>query len=154
VAAFVLFSVAACTDFLDGYLARRMNLTSAVGAMLDPIADKAMVVTALVALVGLYGFTLWLTVPVALILLRELLVSGLREYLGDVKLPVTKLAKGKTTVQMVAIGLLLLTSSGFGGEMLLAVGAALLWLAGLLTVLTGWDYMRRGIAHIREREAH
>ncbi len=110
--AFVLFVVAALTDYVDGWLARRWEQISEIGKMLDPIADKAMVTIALAVLAGLIGISFWYVVPVAAILLREVLVSGLREYLGDVKLPVTQLAKWKTTAQMVAIGWLLLLPAG------------------------------------------
>jgi CDP-diacylglycerol--glycerol-3-phosphate 3-phosphatidyltransferase len=151
IAAFALFAAAAATDFLDGWLARRLDQASAVGAMLDPVADKAMVTIALALLMALHGPAAWLAVPVALILAREVLVSGLREHLGQVSLAVTPLAKGKTAAQMVAIGVLLLAPA-LGGWALWA-GAALLWLAAALTVLSGGDYMRKALAYIAEREA-
>jgi len=169
-----LFAVAGLTDFLDGWLARRLGQTSAIGAMLDPIADKAMVAIALAVLLGLFGLEAWIVVPVAIILLREVIVSGLREYLGDVKLPVTPLAKWKTSVQMVAIALLLLMSQiGWQVEAQAAEGpprprdiwealrqnamvagpaVIALWAAAGLTAVTGWDYLMRGIAYIRARE--
>jgi cardiolipin synthase (CMP-forming) len=110
-------------------------------------------VIALAVLTGLIGVTWWFVVPVAAILLREVLVSGLREYLGDVKLPVTQLAKWKTAAQMVAIGWLLLFLPGSAGPGAgTALGVALLWLAALLTVVTGWDYFRKGVAVLRARE--
>lgn len=150
---FALFAVAALTDYVDGWLARKWNQISEVGKMLDPIADKAMVVIALAVLTGLIGVTWWFVVPVAAILLREVLVSGLREYLGDVKLPVTQLAKWKTAAQMVAIGWLLLFLPEAGRPGLgTALGVALLWLAAALTVVTGWDYFRKGVAVLRARE--
>ncbi len=107
-AALILFVTAAITDWLDGYLARLWKQHSRFGAMLDPIADKAMVVIALATLMGLFGFTTLLILPVAAILFREVFVSGLREYLGNKAgtLKVTKLAKWKTTVQMIAIAVL------------------------------------------------
>ncbi len=151
--AFVLFAAAALTDYVDGWLARRWNEISEVGKMLDPIADKAMVTIALAVLTGLIGLSFWYLVPVAAILLREVLVSGLREYLGDVKLPVTQLAKWKTTAQMFAIGWLLLflpDADGPGNGTI--AGFALLWVAALLTVMTGWDYFRKGLAVLQERE--
>lgn len=109
--ALVLFIGAALTDFLDGYLARKWNQVSAFGRMLDPIADKAMVVIALAILLGLSGLNWMLLVPTAIILFREVFVSGLREFLGNDagKLAVTRLAKGKTTMQMLAIPALFLT---------------------------------------------
>ena len=107
-AALVLFTVTALTDWVDGYLARLWRQETKMGAMLDPIADKAMVVIALMVLAGFSSLSIWLILPAALILFREVFVSGLREYLGDTAgtLKVTKLAKWKTTVQMVAISVL------------------------------------------------
>lgn len=155
--AFVVFATAAITDFFDGYLARRFRQESALGAMLDPIADKAMIVIALAVLMSLNGLAAWLVIPTMVILLREVLISGLREYLGDVKLTVTPLAKWKTTIQMLAIGLLFLVqpaferSSNFGWFIEWA-GVWLLWLAAALTAVTGWDYMAKGLAHMRQQE--
>jgi len=172
--ALALFAVAGLTDFLDGWLARRLGQISAVGAMLDPIADKAMVAIALAVLLGLFGLEAWLVIPVAIILLREVVVSGLREYLGDVKLPVTPLAKWKTSVQMVAIALLLLLAQiGWQVEaqtvegppkardiwqalkdnaMVAGPAVIALWTAAGLTAVTGWDYLMRGLAYIRQRD--
>ena len=151
--AFVLFAAAALTDYVDGWLARRWNEISEIGKMLDPIADKAMVTVALAVLTGLIGLTFWYVVPMAAILLREVLVSGLREYLGDVKLPVTQLAKWKTTAQMVAIGwLLLFLPDTDGAGIGTLAGYVLLWVAALLTVVSGWDYFRKGTAVLRARE--
>ncbi len=188
--AFWLFVVAGLTDFLDGWLARRLGQESEIGKMLDPIADKAMVIIALMVLflrdaavppVAVAGAlwqaqtpaASWLVLPAVVIALRETLVSGLREYLGDVKLRVTRLAKWKTTVQMVAIALLLgveplrevlspgalrmadadaVWQASVQAGYAHAAGVALLWLAALLTAITGWDYFRKGLAYIRERE--
>lgn len=151
--AFVLFTAAALTDYVDGWLARRWGQISEVGKMLDPIADKAMVTVALAVLTGLVGLSFWYVVPMAAILLREVLVSGLREYLGDVKLPVTQLAKWKTTAQMFAIGWLLLFLPDVDGPGLGTYsGYALLWVAAVLTVITGWDYFQKGTAVLRARE--
>jgi len=107
-AALILFVGAAITDYFDGYLARKWNQQSAFGTMLDPIADKAMVILAFLAIVGLYGLTWLIAIPATVILLREVFVSGLREFLGDnaSKLAVTKIAKWKTTAQMIAISVL------------------------------------------------
>jgi CDP-diacylglycerol--glycerol-3-phosphate 3-phosphatidyltransferase len=107
-AALLLFLFASLTDYLDGWLARKWGQISRFGAMLDPIADKAMVVIALAVLLGLHGISDWTLIPVSAILFREVFVSGLREFLGETAglLKVTKLAKWKTTVQMVAIALL------------------------------------------------
>lgn len=108
-AALVLFVGASLTDWLDGYLARKWNQTSRFGAMLDPIADKAMVITALFVLTAIFGLNFWVAAPAVVILFREVFVSGLREFLGAQAglLKVTKLAKWKTTVQMAAIAVLL-----------------------------------------------
>lgn len=156
-----LFVAAAVTDWCDGYLARRWNQTSRFGAMLDPIADKAMVITALALLVGLFNLDAWILVPTTVILFREVFVSGLREYLGaDAKrLQVTRLAKWKTTAQMVSITLLLLslglgahdgavtaTGSIFSG----AIGLGLFWVAACLTAITGWDYFRKSLPFLTD----
>ncbi|MEM7499225.1 MAG: CDP-diacylglycerol--glycerol-3-phosphate 3-phosphatidyltransferase [Pseudomonadota bacterium] len=160
-----LFVLAALTDFIDGWVARRFGMASAVGKMLDPIADKAMAIVALMLLVALHatpvaggGLALaWeLTLPATAIVLREVLVAGLREYLGDVKLAVTPLAKWKTTAQLVAIGVLLAALPGAGGAVfgasLYHAGIVLLWIAAALTLASGWDYFRKGLAHIHARE--
>jgi cardiolipin synthase len=148
-----IFVVASITDFLDGYLARIWKQTSNIGRMLDPIADKLLVSTCLLLLAAdtektIAGWTLWAAI---IILCREILVSGLREYLAGLKVsvPVTRLAKWKTTVQMVAIGFLL---AGPAGEKVLphtiAIGNTLLWVAALLTLYTGYDYFRAGLKHV------
>ena len=160
-AALGLFVAAAVTDWCDGFLARRWNQTSRFGAMLDPIADKAMVITALALLVALFQLDAWLLVPATVILFREVFVSGLREYLGsDAKrLQVTRLAKWKTTAQMVSITLLLLSlglgaqddaAVSPGGGVTGVVGLALFWVAAGLTVLTGWDYFRKSLPFLAD----
>jgi CDP-diacylglycerol--glycerol-3-phosphate 3-phosphatidyltransferase len=151
--ALVLFVTAALTDFLDGWLARTLNQISPFGRMLDPIADKAMVVIALAALAALNGPSAALMIPVALILLRETLVSGLREFLkGAAVLSVTPLAKWKTTAQLVAVALMLapgpVASLGGPGGAVAVAGLALLWVAAALTVVTGWDYARKAMPHL------
>ncbi|MGB2200132.1 MAG: CDP-diacylglycerol--glycerol-3-phosphate 3-phosphatidyltransferase [Pseudooceanicola atlanticus] len=185
-AAFVLFVGASLTDYADGYLARKMGQISKIGTMLDPIADKAMVVIALLALALWSPLGVWIVLPSAVILFREVFVSGLREFLGDVAgtLAVTKLAKWKTAVQMVAIALLLVQGVfnhhlgmavfGMDQEMIRAIlsgaeedptglrgimwraewggylGIALIWLAAILTAITGWDYFAKARAHLGE----
>jgi CDP-diacylglycerol--glycerol-3-phosphate 3-phosphatidyltransferase len=153
-AALALFVAASVTDWLDGKIARAWGQESAVGRMLDPIADKAIVTIALATLCGLYGLGWAVAAPVAAILLRETAVAGLREVLaGRFSLPVTRLAKWKTTVQMVAVTLLL--GAGVAGPARTAVeaaGFAALWLAAALTLATGWDYFSRGVAHLRRME--
>ena len=151
-AAFVVFTVAALTDFLDGWLARKLNQVSAFGRMLDPIADKAMVAVAGAVLTALYGVDPLVLIPVALILLREVCVSGLREFLkGAPIMDVTLLAKWKTTAQLVAIGALFLAGA-LGSALVETAGLALLWIAAGLTIVTGWDYFRRGLAYIQAQE--
>ena len=143
-AALGLFAVASITDYLDGYLARIWNQTSNIGKMLDPIADKLLISVCLLLLAAdtertIAGWSLWAAI---IILSREILVAGLREYLADLKVsvPVTRIAKWKTTAQMLAIGFLL---AGPAGEKVLPytieIGIALLWIAALLTVYTGYD---------------
>jgi len=151
ITAVVVFVLAAVTDFFDGYLARAWGQQSALGRMLDPIADKLLVAAALLVLLAegtIGGWSLWAAL---VILSREILVSGLREFLAEVRVsvPVSRLAKWKTTVQMVAIGFLLV---GPAGEEIFAyteeVGLTLLWLAAILTLYTGYDYFRAGLKHL------
>ncbi|MEQ1953222.1 CDP-diacylglycerol--glycerol-3-phosphate 3-phosphatidyltransferase [Mesorhizobium sp. CN2-181] len=153
--AFAIFILASVTDYLDGYLARAWKQTSNIGRMLDPIADKLLVATCLLLLAadtdhrgGIAGWSLWAAI---IILCREILVSGLREYLAELKVsvPVTKLAKWKTTAQMVAIAFLLLGPTG--DEILpywTQIGIFLLWVSAILTLYTGYDYFRAGVKHI------
>ena len=147
--AFAIFAAAAITDFFDGWLARRMAIVSDLGRMLDPIADKLLVAVVLVMLVDRQTVQGWHVLPVMVILVREILISGLREHLAGVKLnlPVTQLAKWKTTAQLLSLGTLI---AGPRAEVIHAVpiGLGLLWIAAVLTVMTGWSYLRAGIAHI------
>lgn len=170
-AALTLFLLAAITDWFDGYLARAWNQQSRFGAAMDPIADKAMVVIALVVITGYSGMNPWLILPATVILFREVFVSGLRESLGDnaSKLAVTKVAKWKTTTQMVAISVLFL-GTGLAyvehgrpplvGEAELPggmtwssfatfLGLILIWIAAGLTAWTGWDYFRKAMPFLR-----
>ena len=145
-----IFIAASVTDFLDGYLARAWQQQSALGRMLDPIADKLLVAAALMMLVYVGTIGGWSLIAAIIILSREILVSGLREFLAElrVSVPVTTLAKWKTTLQMVSIGFLLAGSAGdaiIPGVSL--VGLTLLWLSAILTLYTGWDYFRAGIRH-------
>ncbi|WP_313137499.1 CDP-diacylglycerol--glycerol-3-phosphate 3-phosphatidyltransferase [Paracoccus jeotgali] len=170
-AALTLFLLAAITDWFDGYLARAWNQQSHFGAAMDPIADKAMVVIALVVITGYSGMNPWLILPATLILFREVFVSGLRESLGDrsTQLAVTRVAKWKTTTQMVAISVLFLgTGLAFvehgrpprvgetalpGGttwaDLATFAGLVLIWLAAGLTAWTGWDYFRKAMPFLR-----
>jgi cardiolipin synthase len=151
----LLFAAAAITDYLDGRLARDMVQLSDFGRMLDPIADKLLIGATLMALVGFAHLPGWGIYPAIVIMLREILVSGLREYLAEIRvgLPVTRLAKWKTGVQMVALGLLLLGGAGAGviglGWLPMAwIGGTLLWIAAALTLITGWDYLNAGLRHV------
>jgi cardiolipin synthase len=149
--ALTLFIAAGITDILDGYLARKWGELSSFGRMLDPIADKLLVASCLLMLAAdgtIRGWSLWAAI---VILCREILVSGLREYLAElrVSVPVTRLAKWKTTFQLVAVGFLL---AGDAGDAIVPVvtviGLSLLWLSALLTLYTGWDYFRAGVQHL------
>lgn len=181
-----LFVLAAVTDFFDGYLARLWKQESKWGAMLDPIADKAMVVIAIMVITGYNGMNPWLILPASVILFREVFVSGLREFLGAKAglLKVTKIAKWKTTAQMVAIATLFLGTgldymngiamSGMTTEQYLQavqdgladpirscgradcasyanmIGLVLIWIAAVLTAITGWDYLAKAMPFLRE----
>lgn len=146
-----IFILAAITDFLDGYLARVLQQHSAFGMMLDPIADKLLVASCLLMLAAdetIKGWSLWAAI---VILCREILVSGLREYLAGlrVSVPVTRVAKWKTAIQLVAVGFLL---AGEAGDRVLLVvtpiGITLLWISAIFTLYTGWDYFRAGVRHL------
>jgi len=186
--ALLLFVSAAITDWFDGYLARSLKQVTKLGTMLDPIADKAMVVIALMVIVGYSSMSPWLVLPATMILFREVFVSGLREFLGDTAgtLKVTKLAKWKTTAQMVAIAVLFAQGvfehyfgmSIFGMDNALVIdildgreedvhgllwkytgmiwaghaGVWLLWLAAALTLITGLDYFRKSIPHLKDTQ--
>ncbi len=150
-AALIIFIAAAVTDYFDGYLARAYAQQSALGRMLDPIADKLLVAACLLMLVNsrtIQGYHLWAAI---VILCREILVSGLREYLAGLKVsvPVSRVAKWKTALQLVAVGFLI---AGPAGEKVLPgtirIGWTLLWIAAILTLYTGWDYMKASIRHV------
>ena len=187
--ALVLFLSAAVTDYFDGYLARLWRQESRFGAMLDPIADKAMVVIALLVITGISGMNPWILLPATIILFREVFVSGLREFLGAKAglLQVTKLAKWKTTAQMVAIAVLFASQIfehsfgmqvfGMDNELISQIltgneedvlgigwkyngmiwsfttGVVLLWIAAILTLLTGFDYFRKSLPYLRDEDA-
>jgi len=152
--AFALFVIASFTDFLDGMLARMMGEESKLGELLDPIADKIIVATALILLVMDGTIRHYEVIAAIIILTREILISGLREFLarGQIKLPVTNLAKLKTFLQMVAISLLLTGETGnkilnFQDYNAQTIGIILLWLSAFLTLYTGYEYLRKGIDH-------
>ncbi|MBW9066108.1 CDP-diacylglycerol--glycerol-3-phosphate 3-phosphatidyltransferase [Rhizobium herbae] len=149
--ALALFGIASITDFFDGYLARIWQQTSNIGKMLDPIADKLLVASVLLLVAAdgtIAGWSIWAAI---IILCREILVSGLREYLAGLKVsvPVTRIAKWKTTIQMVAIAFLL---AGPAGDKILPytteMGIVLLWIAAGITLYTGYDYFRAGLKHM------
>jgi CDP-diacylglycerol--glycerol-3-phosphate 3-phosphatidyltransferase len=151
--ALAIFIIAAITDYFDGYFARAYAQQSALGRMLDPIADKLLVAACLLMLVSdgtIHSWDLWAAI---VILCREILVSGLREFLAELKVsvPVSRVAKWKTTMQLLSLGFLI---AGPAGETVLPgtimIGIVLLWAAALLTLYTGWDYFRSGIHHIIE----
>jgi cardiolipin synthase len=145
-----LFAAAGFTDWLDGHFARRWEQQSELGRFLDPIADKLLVSATLFMLTVTARLSNHAVLPALVILCREILVSGLREYLAglSVSLPVSRLAKWKTAIQMVAIGVLIVGDAGWHVLPVVAVGEALLWLAALLTLMTGYDYLRAGLSHI------
>lgn len=147
-----LFTTAGVTDFFDGYLARRSNQVSAFGRFLDPIADKLLVAALLLMLVGFERMTVWSYLPAVIILMRELLVSGLREFLAQIQVsvPVTKLAKWKTTLQMFTLGFLIVGKDAPTWIPAQAIGEVGLWLAALLTLITGYDYLKAGLSHMRD----
>jgi len=150
-AALALFVGASLTDWADGYFARRRQAVTPLGRFLDPIADKFLVAAVLVMLVASDRVTGLPVVAVLLILCRELLVSGLREYLAGMgaQMPVSRLAKWKTAVQMVALGVLIVGEAGPDPLPVRLIGEGLLWLALVLTIVTGWDYMKKGFVHMQ-----
>jgi cardiolipin synthase len=156
----VLFVIASFTDFLDGMLARMMGEESKLGELLDPIADKIIVATALILLVMSGTIKHYEVIAAIIILTREILISGLREFLarGQIKLPVTNLAKLKTFLQMVAIALLLTGETGnrifnFQDYNAQTIGIILLWLSAFLTLYTGYEYLRKGIDHAMSEDS-
>lgn len=170
-AALALFVLAAVTDWIDGHIARSWQQESRFGAAMDPIADKAMVVIALVVITGYSGMNPWLILPATVILFREVFVAGLREFLGAdaSRLKVTKLAKWKTTAQMIAIATMFLGTGidyyekglpplvgegrpwrGDWSDLATHLGLALMWLAAVLTAITGWDYFQKARPWLRD----
>lgn len=150
----ILFVVASITDYLDGYLARAWNETSAFGRLLDPIADKLLVATALVVILAkpnMYSLNITI-IPAFVILCREILVSGLREFLREVNvgLPVTKLAKWKTAFQMTALAMMLFKDLWIGWSY---TGEFLLWVAATLTFITGYQYYQKSLDYVKAEEA-
>jgi cardiolipin synthase len=154
-----VFIAAGITDLLDGYVARAYDQQSSLGKMLDPIADKLLVASCLLMLAAEETIRGWSLLAAVIILCREILVSGLREYLAElrVSVPVSRLAKWKTTWQLVAVGFLICGEAGdkvvsdlvkHDLPVITNMGLALLWLSALVTLYTGWDYMRAGLRHM------
>jgi CDP-diacylglycerol--glycerol-3-phosphate 3-phosphatidyltransferase len=153
---FGLYCIVGITDYFDGYLARAQGTVSRLGIFLDPIADKIMVAAVIVMLVSsrassgeplVHGFHI---IPALVILLREIIVSGLREFLAglQVSIPVSQLAKWKTTLQLIALGALILAGALPQWPFVHQVGLLSLWAAAALTLVTGWDYLRTGLKHM------
>ncbi len=149
-----LFTAASLTDFFDGYIARTLRQQSKLGRFLDPVADKLLVAAAILMLVANGRIAGLLVLPALVILCREIMVSGLREFLAAlrVSVPVSRLAKWKTALQMLAISFLLLGDAGPAWIPVLKLGEIGFWLAALLTLITGYDYLRSGLDHMTRRE--
>ena len=148
--AFALYVLMGITDYFDGYLARASGTVSRLGVFLDPIADKIMVAAVILMLVRTQDIAGIHVVAALVILLREIAVSGLREFLAQVQVsvPVSRLAKWKTTLQLIALGGLILAGAAPGQPWMASVSLAALWGAAVLTVVTGWDYLRVGLRHM------
>lgn len=149
-AALVLFVLAALTDWLDGYLARKQQLVSDFGRVMDVIADKLLITAVLLVLVNLRTISGILILPAIIILMREVAVSGLREFLAEVRVrvPVSKLAKWKTASQLFALPFLIIGQHAPALIPAHLIGSVLLWVAGVLTLITGWDYLRANLQHM------
>lgn len=152
--ALALFILAGITDYFDGYFARRWAQISPLGRFLDPIADKLLVAAVILILVAKDLITGWVVLPALIILCREVLVSGLREFLAqaNVGVPVSRLAKWKTMLQMVALGFLIVGDTGPDAVPVQMIGEVGLWIAALLTLVTGYDYLRVGLGHMTPRQ--
>lgn len=149
----LVFIAAAVTDYFDGYFARHWNQVSAFGRFLDPIADKLLVASLIVMLVAIGDISGLVVIPAIIIVSREILVSGLREYLAEIKvpLPVSRLAKWKTGIQLVALGVLIVGREGGPAVLPMElIGDTGLWIAALLTLVTGYDYLARGLEHMTD----
>ena len=146
---FVLFCLASITDYFDGYIARIRNEITNFGTFLDPIADKLLVAAVILILTSKEVIADWETIPALIILLREIAVSGLREYLAGIKVsvPASRISKIKTSIQLIALALLILIESGVSVIPILLIGKLALWIAGILTLYTGYDYLKSGLRH-------
>jgi cardiolipin synthase (CMP-forming) len=148
--AFAIYCLMGITDYFDGYLARAQGTVSKLGVFLDPIADKIMIAAVILMLVGKGVVADWHLIAALIILLREITVSGLREFLAQlqVSVPVSQLAKWKTTLQLVAFGALILGQAVPQYPWVALLGLVTLWGAAVLTAITGWDYLRVGLKHM------
>ena len=148
--AFVLFCLASATDYFDGYFARIRNEITNFGTFLDPIADKLLVAAVILILTSKKTIADWETIPALIILLREIAVSGLREYLAGIKVsvPVSRIGKLKTSIQLIALALLILAESQISVLPIIFIGKIALWVAGILTLYTGFDYLKSGKRHL------
>ncbi len=146
---FFLFCLASITDYFDGYIARIRNEITNFGTFLDPIADKLLVAAVILILTSKEVIADWETIPALIILLREIAVSGLREYLAGIKVsvPASRISKIKTSIQLIALALLILIESGLNIIPILLIGKVALWIAGILTLYTGYDYLKSGLRH-------
>ena len=145
-----LFGIAAITDFFDGYLARAWSQQSKMGQFLDPVADKLLVAAAILMMAGFGQISGLVILPAIVILCREIMVSGLREFLAEIRvgIPVSTLAKWKTTLQMFSIGFLIVGDTGPEFLPTRLIGETGLWIAALLTLITGYDYLHAGLRHM------
>ena len=146
----LLFIVSSVSDYFDGYLARTLNQSSKLGTLLDPIADKLLIASVIVVLVDTGVITNIHVVPAIIILLREIAISGLREFLAKLNtdMPVSKLAKYKTTFQMVSLSILIISLGFELNDLLWNIGLITLWIAAIFTLLSGYNYMVKGLKHI------
>ena len=147
--AFTLFCLAGVTDYFDGYIARIRKEITNLGTFLDPIADKLLISSVILILTSKETISDYEIIPALIILVREITVSGLREFLATIKVsfPVSKIAKFKTALQLVALGILILSESGITAIPILMLGKIALWAAGILTLYTGYDYLKSGLKH-------
>ena len=147
--AFILFCLAGITDYFDGYLARLRNEVTNFGTFLDPIADKLLVAAVILILTSKGVIKDWDTIPALIILLREITVSGLREYLAGIKIsiPVSRISKLKTFLQLCALAFLILSESLINTSLIKYLGTIFLWIAGILTLYTAYDYIKGSVKH-------
>ena len=146
----LLFIVSSVSDYFDGYLARTLNQSSKLGTLLDPIADKLLIASVIVVLVDTGVISNIHVVPAIIILMREIAISGLREFLAKLNtdMPVSKLAKYKTTFQMVSLSILIISLGFELNDLLWNIGLITLWIAAIITLLSGYNYMVKGLKHI------